>query len=145
MRANAHLGSKPAVTAPQHSWPVHLNERTFGPGVNNSYLRRLDIHHLPLRRRHAKQPSNHLPAADHAARSLPQGFTLMRAYRVAVVVHGVARLQRPRNKTFPHITTKPPSRHTPGPTKTDRAHSRRLSDFGYDVILQVTTMPGLKN
>jgi hypothetical protein len=29
----------------------------------------------------------------------------------------------PRNKTFPHITTKPSARCTPGPTNTDRAHA----------------------
>jgi hypothetical protein len=37
----------------------------------------------------------------------PRLFMLMRAYRVSVVVHAVARLQRLRNKTLPHITTKP--------------------------------------
>jgi hypothetical protein len=32
-------------------------------------------------------------------------------------------LRRPRNKTFPHITTKPSSQRTPDGYSTDRAHA----------------------
>ena len=87
--------------------------------------------------------SSILPAScRQAARSLPQLFYADARLFPSCVVVSLGCL---RDKTLPHITTKPSSQRTPDRYSTDRAHSRRLSDFGYDVILQVTTMPGLKN